>query len=296
MTDYSPNTLARVETPLGRAEIVEWRWPAMFDFTRREDELMVEMSVPPTSADASACFPEWDRPELDKQRRCFMGTLFTRWPGVLVSGRAEAGHIRVVRCVFGPDRAARLMALRPDPDLAFLQAMLSLSSETLRTLLGLIRRELQNTTDCSEAAIAALLELVAVELERVIVREAGPSISARLAPWQFRRIRERLGQPGPPPAVGELATICGISPRHLHRQFHALTGRTVADYIETTRIEQAKTLLERGAQPIKAVAQACGFSHPNSFTRAFRRTTGQTPLAFRQSSCWQATHRERITP
>ncbi|NLR70641.1 helix-turn-helix transcriptional regulator [Novosphingobium sp. ERN07] len=291
MIEYAPTPLFRVETPLGRAEIVEWRWPAMFEFLRREDELMVEMSVPPTSADASACFPE-----LDKQRRCFMGTLFTRWPGALVSGRAEAGHIRVVRCVFGPERAARLMALRPEPDLAFLQSMLSLGSETLRTLLELIRRELQNTTDCSEAAIAALMELVAVEMARVIRREAAPAISARLAPWQFRRIRERLDQPGSPPAVAELAALCGISPRHLHRQFHALTGRTVADYIETTRIEQAKALLERGAQPIKAVAQACGFSHPNSFTRAFRRTTGQTPLAFRQSSGRQATHRERITP
>lgn len=291
MTDYPPTMLARVETPLGRAEIVEWRWPAMFDFIRREGELMVEMSVPPASADASACFPE-----LNEKRRCFMGTLFTRWPGVLVSGRAEAGHIRVVRCVFGPDHAARLMSLRPAPDLGFLQAMLSLGNETLRTLLGLIKRELQHTTDCSEAAIAALMELVAVEMERVILREATASISARLAPWQFRRIRERIDRPGPPPPVAELAMLCGISPRHLHRQFHALTGKTVADYIETTRIEQAKTLLERGAQPIKAVAQACGFSHPNSFTRAFRRTTGQTPLAFRQSSCRQATHRERITP
>lgn len=291
MTDYPPTMLARVETPLGRAEIVEWRWPAMFDFIRREGELMVEMSVPPASADASACFPE-----LNEKRRCFMGTLFTRWPGVLVSGRAEAGHIRVVRCVFGPDHAARLMSLRPAPDLGFLQAMLSLGNETLRTLLGLIKRELQHTTDCSEAAIAALMELVAVEMERVILRETAPSISARLAPWQFRRIRERIDRPGPPPPVAELAMLCGISPRHLHRQFHALTGKTVADYIETTRIEQAKTLLERGAQPIKAVAQACGFSHPNSFTRAFRRTTGQTPLAFRQSSCRQATLRERITP
>jgi len=283
--DYPPTTLAAIETRLGRAEIVEWRWPAMFDFIRRESPLMVELSIPPTSADASACFPE-----LDEQRRCFMGTLFVRWPGVLVSGRSEAGHIRVVRCVFSAEASARLTALRPDPDLAFLQAMLSLASETLRTLLGLIKRELEDPAGASERAVAALMELVAIEAERQIRREAAPSLSGRLAPWQFRRIRERLGQPGPVPTVAELADLCGISPRHLQRQFHALTGRTVADYIETTRIEQAKAMLERGREPIKAVAQACGFSHPNSFTRAFRRTTGQTPLAFRQSCGRHLTH------
>jgi AraC family transcriptional regulator len=282
MTDYAPRILARVETPLGRAEIVEWRWPDMLDFTRRESEMMVEMSVPPTSADASACFPE-----IDEQRRCFMGTLFTRWPGVLVAGRSEGGHIRVVRCVFGPERTAQLMALRTEPDIAFLQGLLALGSETLRTLLGLIKRELENATDRSDQAVGALIELVSVELERAIRSQVSPSVCGRLAPWQFRRIRERIGQAAGVPTVAELATLCGISPRHLQRQFLALTGKTVADYIETTRIEQAKALLEQGGLPIKAVSQACGFSHPNSFTRAFRRSTGQTPLAWRQSSAGQ---------
>jgi AraC family transcriptional regulator len=58
MTDYLANVRAQVKTPLGRAEVVEWHWLTMLDFTIRESELMVEMSVPPTSADASACFPE----------------------------------------------------------------------------------------------------------------------------------------------------------------------------------------------------------------------------------------------
>ncbi|MFN3553839.1 MAG: helix-turn-helix domain-containing protein [Novosphingobium meiothermophilum] len=279
MIDYAPRILTCVKTPLGRAETVEWHWPDMLDFTRRESDLMIEMSVPPTSANASACFPE-----IDEQRRCFMGTLFVRWPGVLVAGRSEGGRIRVVRCVFGPEQTAHLMALRPKPNLAFLQGLLAIGSETLRLLLGLMQRELENTTDRREDAVAALIGLAAIELERVIGQQVRPSVSGRLAPWQFRRIRERLARPGLLPSVAELAALCGISPRHLQRQFLALTGKTVADYMETTRIEKAKALLEQGDLPVKAVAQACGFSHPNSFTRAFRRSTGQTPRAFRQSA------------
>ena len=71
--DLTPTILARVDTPAGRAELIEWHWPAMLDFTRVEDELMLEMSLPPMAAEASACLPD-----LDPARRCHMGSLFAR--------------------------------------------------------------------------------------------------------------------------------------------------------------------------------------------------------------------------
>jgi AraC family transcriptional regulator len=276
--DQAPTILAQVQTVPGQAELVEWHWPSMLDFSRVEQALMVEMALPPYAAEASACLPD-----LDPQRRCLMGTLFVRWPGVTVAGRSEGGRIRVVRCVFGAERTRALMQLRPDPDPAFVKSLLSIRSEALRTLMQLLRRELANPVDRSEAAIAALVDLIAVELERLIARPPG-SATGRLAGWQFRRIRERLAGPGPAPGVAELAALCGISARHLHRQFLALTGATVADYIEAARIEQAKHLLATHDQPIRLVAQACGFAHANSFARAFRRSTGLSPLAFRHTT------------
>lgn len=275
--DLTPTVLVGVPTPLGRAELVEWHWPPMYDFTRTEDELMLEMSLPPMGSDASAVFPE-----LAPDKRCFMGTLFVRWPGIEISGRSEGGHVRVLRCAFAPRRAAELLALRPEPDVTFLQGLLAIQNETLRGAMRLLQRELEHPNHRSPAAVAALMEVVAIELGRLLEREPEGHASGRLAPWQFRRIRERLAHPGPAPSVAELAELCGISPRHLHRQFQALTGRTVADYIEASRIEQAKRLLASRDHPIKAIAEACGFAHANSFARAFRRSTGLTPLAFRQ--------------
>jgi AraC family transcriptional regulator len=196
----------------------------------------------------------------------------------------EAGHIRAIRCVFSADTASRVMALKPAPELTFLQAMLSLNNDVLHNHMGHLRRELENVQSRSDTAAAALIELIGIELERIILREAAPSLSGRLTPWQFRRIRERLTMPGTAPGVAELAALCGISPRHRHRQFQALTGRTVAAYIEAIRIEEAKAMLERGRKPIKTISQACGFAHPNSFTRAFRRSTSLTPLAFCQAA------------
>ena len=78
----------------------------------------------------------------------------------------------------------------------------------------------------------------------------------RLAPWQFRRIREGLRALTEPPTVGELAGLCGISARNLYRQALALTGKTVSAYIDALRIERAKELLTGREASIKHVAAA----------------------------------------
>jgi len=270
--------------PGGVAELVEWHWPNMIDFVRTEDNLMLEMSLPPMAADGSACLPE-----IAPGKRCFVGTLFVRWPGVAVSGRSEGGHIRVVRCVFAPKTARTIMELRPEPEVEFIHSMLAIRSDPLRSLMRLLHRELANPVDRSDTAIGALMDVIALELGRLVAREPNRAGTGRLAAWQFRKIRERLREQAPTPTVAELATLCGISPRHLHRQFLALTGKTVADYIETARIEDAKRLLATHDHPIKAVALACGFAHANSFARAFRRSTGMSPQSFRQQqAAWMA--------
>lgn len=277
--NLTPIVIHAVNVPAGRVELVEWHWPDILDFTRVESDLMVEMSLPPMAADGSACFPE-----IDPEKRCFMGTLFVRWPEIKISGRSEGGHICVVRCVFAPRLAARLLAIRPTPDHEFLQSLLAIRSNMLRSIMRLLHLELTNPVDRSNDALAALMDLVVIELVRIFERTPLTRAPSRLAAWQFRRIRARIAKGAAPPTVAELAEICGISPRHLHRQFLALTGKTVANYIADVRIEDAKRLLAARDRPIKAIAQNCGFTHANSFARAFRRSTGLTPHDFRQRS------------
>jgi AraC-like DNA-binding protein len=40
--------------------------------------------------------------------------------------------------------------------------------------------------------------------------------------------------------------------------------------------------LERGGEPIAALAERLGFSEPSAFTRAFRRWTGRAPTSYRR--------------
>lgn len=94
-------------------------------------------------------------------------------------------------------------------------------------------------------------------------------------------LAERLDDP---PPLEELAAAAAISPFHFHRIWRALTGETVSQSVLRLRIEVSQQMLAAGGGSVTEVAMASGFGTPQSFARAFRRQTGVTPTAFRQSA------------
>lgn len=278
LMDFTPTITHSVSLHGGRFELVEWRWPDMIDFTIREPALMLEMSLPPLATDASAEFPD-----IDRGNRCFMGTMFIRYPGIMVHGRGEGGHIRVLRAIFSGQHAAAILGEDDVPPVQVLQGLLDIRNDALRFMMRQALRELTRPEAQSTDALEALHTLVAVEVRRLFERQVHAPTGGRLASWQYRRIRERLLESDVAPSISELAALCGISVRHLHRQFQALTGSTVIAYVDNFRMSRAQALLSDRDMPIKIVASQLGFAHPNSFARAFRRATGMTPLHYRQS-------------
>ena len=79
-------------------------------------------------------------------------------------------------------------------------------------------------------------------------------------------------------ALGELA---GLSKYHLLRAFTKETGITPYSYLETIRIDRAKSLLRQGATPLEAALSA-GFSDQSHFSNAFKRFIGLTPGQYRR--------------
>jgi AraC family transcriptional regulator len=122
---------------------------------------------------------------------------------------------------------------------------------------------------------------LAIELARYCEAIAEGPISGGLASWRLRLIDERLHQTGPTPTLGDLAALCSLSIRQLTRGFRSSRGCTIGDHIAQTRIEMAKRLLA-SEDSIKSIAFALGFASPSSFSYAFGRATGITPLRFRQ--------------
>ena len=132
-------------------------------------------------------------------------------------------------------------------------------------------------------AIAAVTQ--ASELERYFGRARGARMAGALAPWQLKRIDERLADPErPPPDVAELAGLCGVSPRHLMRCFKQTRGMTVLDYVERGTFARAARLLRESDLPLKTIAARLGYAQACSFAAAFRRHFGETPRAYRNQS------------
>jgi AraC family transcriptional regulator len=93
-------------------------------------------------------------------------------------------------------------------------------------------------------------------------------------------VRESFTLPGL--SVRLVARELGVHPVHLARSFRELIGTTPVEYIRSYRCKRAAQMLQSGTEPIAAIAVDCGFSDQSSFTRAFRRSFGTTPAAFRR--------------
>lgn len=92
--------------------------------------------------------------------------------------------------------------------------------------------------------------------------------------------------------VDVLCQIAHLSKYHFHRVFTAFTGVGLMKYVQLFRLKRASyQLLWQDAKVIDIALQA-GFESPEAFTRAFKRTFQQTPVAFRQSPNWSIWHQQ----
>lgn len=82
----------------------------------------------------------------------------------------------------------------------------------------------------------------------------------------------------------EIAAQSGLSYVQFLRRFKAVTGVTPSEYVATVRLQKAKNLLTDTDLLIKEIAFACGFENEYYFSNFFKKHTGTSPSAFRESS------------
>jgi len=82
--------------------------------------------------------------------------------------------------------------------------------------------------------------------------------------------------------LAALARVAAFSPFHFHRVFRAVTGETVAGFVQRLRIEKAAAALrDHPDLSVLAVALDHGFASPAAFARAFRARFGMSATAWR---------------
>lgn len=91
-------------------------------------------------------------------------------------------------------------------------------------------------------------------------------------------IQENLDQPLDVPILAERVNL---TERSFYRKFTSATGSSPARFIETLRLEAARTLLSNG-HSLKEIAEQVGYLSPARLTVAFERRLGLTPRLFRE--------------
>ncbi|HLG56451.1 MAG TPA: AraC family transcriptional regulator [Vicinamibacterales bacterium] len=87
-----------------------------------------------------------------------------------------------------------------------------------------------------------------------------------------------------PHVLQQLAGQWHTSPRRLQREFKALTGMRIQDYLSRRRVEAACALLTGTDHKVETVAHSVGWSSRKNLNRALARHRGQTPGAIRASA------------
>jgi AraC family transcriptional regulator len=86
--------------------------------------------------------------------------------------------------------------------------------------------------------------------------------------------------------LDSLAEVTGYSVFHFLRKFALAMGVSPGRYISQKRLENAKTELATGKLTLVEIALNAQFSSQASFTRAFHRATGMTPMEYRRRRFW----------
>jgi AraC-like DNA-binding protein len=125
---------------------------------------------------------------------------------------------------------------------------------------------------------------IEAELQRFLQLRPLP---AKRVPWHVRKllncIHEHLFDPTL--NVRSLKTRCNMRDNNVSCHFKHALGISIKSYIEGLRLEAARVLLNRGSYSAAEVAQSVGYTHLQTFYRAFARHYGRTPGDVRGDAC-----------
>jgi AraC family transcriptional regulator len=141
-------------------------------------------------------------------------------------------------------------------------------------------REFTAADDVAPLAMEGVLLEILAESARAI----GEGSAANAPAW-LRRVRESIEDTYlQAPSLAELASIGGIHPVHLSREFRKHYHSTIGEFIRKRRIEHACKLLVSCEMALSEIALACGFADQSHFCAMFKGHTGLTPAKFRDLS------------
>lgn len=109
---------------------------------------------------------------------------------------------------------------------------------------------------------------------------------------RFRKVLAHIdAHPDGDLTLERLSAIAAFSKYHFQRQFSALFGIGVYQYVQLCRLKRASYQLAfRSHRPVIDIALDSGYEGQESFSRAFSKRIGQSPSDFRKQPRWHPWH------
>jgi two-component system response regulator YesN len=85
-------------------------------------------------------------------------------------------------------------------------------------------------------------------------------------------------------SLKEVARAVSLSQSHFSTQFKARTGTTYVKYLTAVRLDEVKKLLLNSDHSVARVSEMVGYPNVTNLYRHFRRHTGMTPAAYRETN------------
>ncbi len=270
---------AELNVPSAQVQVVHYRFnePPQ-SVVRMDSTIRVELSLSSRHRSARARFADrWNQDRFER-----IGEMFVLPPTIDMTARSdETSSIHSVICQLELEPVISLFDELPDLSDHFLLIGLDIRDVNLRRLMLRMANEVKHPGFASRVLVDSIATQMSIELLRYgkAIPELGKQVG--LAPWQLKRIDDRLVEMREAPTLQELATLCGISLRQLTRGFRASRGCSVGTQVAMSQMAHAEMLLAKD-QSIASIAQTLGFSSASNFCYAFRRATGKTPSQYRQ--------------
>jgi len=263
-----------------RTELIELALPGRFDDENRQERFVISSVLSSSGYGVERCYRGSQLPGFHPLGRTVISPAGFNFAHCYSQGRLSA-----ICCYWEPSWIARRLGAAPAWDAITLRATVDIADADIQHTLRQICAETVNPGFCSDLVIDGLgrtllghvarylwdrrhrPDALPVTVPDKVIRQAKDYIAASL----------HLGL-----TTGMIARAVGISRNHLMRQFKMATGSTLHAYIEEMRTAHAKALLAADAVPIKEISFRVGFNSPSSFTAAFIRKTGVTPLDYRR--------------
>lgn len=157
-----------------------------------------------------------------------------------------------------------------------------------RNILGSILQQILSVMEQKEAGYELMVKALFLQLIAEIIRRR-QLIAVQQSPSQkserLKQILEYIQQNYPTAlTISTMAETFHMSEKYFSRYFRTATGQNFTAYLNTVRVEKARSLLRETDRTVLEISFECGYENVSYFNRVFRNQMGISPLKYRLSS------------